>query len=265
VTPILTFARSPSSRPLSRPTLDRRLAQLAARGRDPSSQLFIGVALMLLLAAGAFAHLSEDYLTGDPIVRWDVTFAAWLHGHSVAALVTAFKVVTLAGNVAVLCVALLAVTVFLVRRGAFNDALLVCAVGLGVEVLNAGLKLAFHRPRPLLAYVHLDTYSFPSGHAAGAAAIYGVVLFLIARRGTPRLWGACGLLFLLLVSAIGFSRLYLEAHYLSDVLAGFSVGLLWLSACLLVYLRTCDRSVLQLVPNRLRSWLVRISRERRTG
>jgi membrane-associated phospholipid phosphatase len=219
----------------------------------------------MLLAAGAFADLSEDYLTGDPIVRWDVTFAAWLHGHSVAALISAFKVVTLAGNVAVLCVVTVAGAAFLVRRRAFNEALLVCAVGFGVEALNAGLKLAFHRPRPRLAYVHLDTYSFPSGHAAGAAAIYGVLIFLIARRGRPRLWAACSLVFLVIGSVIGFSRLYLEAHYLSDVLAGFSVGVLWLSACLLIYLWAGDRSVLPLLPRRLRSLLLRIPRKRSTG
>jgi membrane-associated phospholipid phosphatase len=257
---VSAFARCMAPGQLSRPALKTRLAQLAARRRDPSFRLFVAVALVMLLAAGAFAHLAEDYLTGDPIVRWDVTFAGWLHAHSVAVLISAFKVVTLAGNVAVLAVVTVGAAAWLLRRRAFNEALLVCAVGFGIEVLNAGLKLAFHRPRPLLAYVHLETYSFPSGHAAGAAATYGVLIFLIARHGRPRRRVACGLLFLITVSAIGFSRLYLEAHYLSDVLAGFSVGLLWLSGCLLIYLWAGDRSVLTLLPRRLRSLILGISR-----
>ena len=210
-------------------------ARLTKLGRDPTTRVLVVVALLMLAAAGAFAHLAEDYLTGDPIVTWDVRFAAWLHHHSAPVLVDAFKVLTLAGNVVVLFLVTLAACAYLLSRRAFNEAVLVCAVAVGIEVLNAGLKLAFHRPRPEVSYVHLDTYSFPSGHAAGSAAIYGGLLFLLALRGGVRRWIACGLAFLVAVAAIGFSRLYLEAHYLSDVLAGLSLGVLWLAVppCLL--------------------------------
>ncbi len=221
-------------------------------------QLVVAVVLVMFGAGAAFADLSEDYLTRDPIVRWDVEFAGWLHAHAFGPLVDAFKVVTLAGNVAVLAVIALAAALFLLRRGTLNEVVLVCAVTLGVEALDAGLKLLFHRPRPRLAYVHLDTYSFPSGHAAGATAIYGALAFLIARRGGPKRCIACAAGAVALVLIIAFSRLYLEAHYLSDVLAGVSLGLLWLSACLLVFL-LARRSALGLLPPRLRPLIVRMS------
>jgi undecaprenyl-diphosphatase len=239
--------------------LDRSRVLLKSHGRDPSSYLLAAVVLVLLGAASAFADLSEDYLTKDPIVRWDVEFAAWLHAHALGPAVAIFKVVTLAGNVAVLAALTLGASVYVLRRGTLNEALLVLFVAVGVEALDAGLKLAFHRPRPRLAYTHLDTYSFPSGHTAGAVALYGVLALLIARRGGPRRWIACGVLFLAVVVVIGFSRLYLEAHYLSDVLAGAALGLLWLSACVLVFLLAGGRSALSLVPPRLRPFIIRMS------
>jgi len=239
--------------------LDRSRSVLGGRGRDPSFQLLVAVVLVMLGAAVGFADVSEDYLTGDPIVRWDVEFAAWLHAHALGPVIDVFKVVTLAGNVAVLAAVALAAVAYLLRRGTVNELILVCAVAVGIEVLNVSLKLAFHRPRPRLAYTHLDTYSFPSGHAAGAVAIYGVLAFLIARRGGPRRWIACGALFVAIAVVIGFSRLYLEAHYLSDVLAGAALGLLWLSACLLVFLLARGRSGLALFPPRARPYVIRIS------
>jgi len=191
---------------------------------------------LFLASLFALAHLAEDYLTGDPIVRWDVELARWLHGHSSRPLVSIFEVVTLAGNVAVLAALTAVVGLFLLRRGALSDAVFLGAVALGVELVNGVLKLAFHRPRPELAFVHLDTYSFPSGHAAGSAAILGAVAYLAARRtgGAARVAILAGTP--LLIALVGFSRLYLGAHYLSDVLAGFSVGAAWLFACLTVLL-----------------------------
>ena len=111
------------------------------------------------------------------------------------------------------------------------------ASALGIEVLNGGLKLLFHRPRPELAYVHLDTYSFPSGHSAGATAIYGIATYLVMSRGSHRVraYVGAGVLFVIGVGLIAFSRLYLEEHYLSDVLAGCSLGLAWATGCLFGY------------------------------
>jgi membrane-associated phospholipid phosphatase len=249
----------PTTTPQNSPgALEGIFARLLSCRRDPSFGLFVGLALVMVASAVVFANVSEDYLTRDPIVRWDVEFAAWLHAHALAPLIDVFKVVSLAGNVVFLAAVVLATVAFLVRRGAFNETVLVCAVAVGIEVLNAGLKLAFHRPRPRLAYTHLDTYSFPSGHAAGSVAIYGVLVFLMVRHARPRKAFAWGLLFLGLVVTIGFSRLYLEAHYLSDVLAGLALGILWLSASLLVYLCVGERSLL---PERLRAGLQRLARD----
>jgi membrane-associated phospholipid phosphatase len=127
--------------------------------------------------------------------------------------------------------------------------------------VNPILKLVFHRPRPELAYVHLDTYSFPSGHGAGSAAVYALVLYLLARHARPRwqMFAAAG--YVVLVASIGFSRLYLEVHYLSDVLAGVSLGAAWASAWLFVYEWRND-AVSRLLPDRFRAAAARLSASR---
>jgi membrane-associated phospholipid phosphatase len=186
-------------------------------------------------------------------VRWDVHFARWLHEHASHPLVRAFDVVTLAGNAAVLGVIVLAVAIVLLRRGLSNEAVVIALALGGAGVVNALLKLVFHRPRPELSFVHLGTYSFPSGHAAASAATFTTMAYLLARRCRSKPAG-------MLVAAaavggialVGFSRLYLGAHYLSDVLAGISFGVAWATLCLLAYTLWGDRDVLALLRRGLR-------------
>ncbi len=206
------------------------------RFRERGGATPVALAAVLVAALLAFANVAEDYLTGDPLVRWDVRLATWLHAHNSARLRDVFEVVTLAGNGVVLLVLVSVLAVVLMRRRRAYDALLVCVAFFGVEAVNAVLKLIFHRPRPELAFVHLETYSFPSGHAAASTAMYGTLAYLVCRRqlSVPLRALIAGLAFVL-VALVAFSRLYLGVHYLSDVLAGVSVGASWAAACLLAY------------------------------
>jgi membrane-associated phospholipid phosphatase len=226
---------------------------LALRHRDPRTLTTSWLLLLLIVALAAFGHLVEDYLTGDPIVRWDVQFARWLHEHSSGSLVELFKIVTLGGNAAVLGVIVAAIGFVLVRRGRANDAVLLVVAFGGASVVNALLKLVFHRPRPELAFVHLDTYSFPSGHAATSSATFTVMAYLLARGRhsiRARIW--IGLGTAAAIALVGFSRLYLGAHYLSDVLAGISFGVAWAAASLLAYTFWGEREPGALLPASLR-------------
>lgn len=230
------------------------------RRGDPRfrAQLLLATAFAATLAA--FLHVVEDYLTGDPIVRWDVELSRWLHEHSNPTLVSLFKVATLAGNVAFLGVLIVVAALYLLRRRLVNEAALVCVVAFGIEALNAVLKLAFHRPRPELAFVHLDTYSFPSGHAAGSAAIYAALFYLVAVRAGSLGRVASALAFVALLALVGFSRLYLEVHYLSDVLAGLALGTAWATAWLFVY-ETRRLDAMRLMPPILRTAVRRVAKD----
>jgi membrane-associated phospholipid phosphatase len=234
----------------------RRLTTAVPVGRlrEPRLRALVAYAIAFAASIVAFARIAEDYLTGDPLADWDVRFAVWLHDHTTSDVVAVFKLVTQAGNAVVLGALVLCVGAVLWRRGAANDAALLGAVVFGAEAVNAALKLAFHRPRPELAFLHLETYSFPSGHSTAATAAFGAVAFLLwPRAGTVRRRVALVMAAVGLICLVGFSRLYLGVHYLSDVLAGFALGAVWLSLCLFTYAFFGDRDVRVLLRRRARA------------
>lgn len=111
-------------------------------------------------------------------------------------------------------------------------ALRLLAVVPAAMLLNVGLKNLMQRPRPVLPepLVHLTTFGFPSGHATASTVFYGALVALVFTRVRSRLLrvlaAVAGVAMVLLVT---FSRVYLGAHYLSDVIAGTAVGLLCLA------------------------------------
>jgi undecaprenyl-diphosphatase len=107
-------------------------------------------------------------------------------------------------------------------------------VTLGSQMLNNVLKELFQRtrPSPVESFISAQSWSFPSGHAMVSAAFYLFVAYMAWRalRGRWRWLAVVDLM--LLVGAIGVSRVYLQAHYLSDVLAGYAAGFIWVFAVL---------------------------------
>ena len=103
-------------------------------------------------------------------------------------------------------------------------------IALSSVALMFFLKFLFHRDRPLVPLLaEAKGYSFPSGHAMMGLTFYGLIIFLVWHnvKDVWLKWLLTVLLVLLIIS-IGTSRVYLRVHYASDVLAGFSVGLMWL-------------------------------------
>jgi len=225
----------------------------ALRNRDPRTLTVTLLAAGLGVALIAFANIVEDYLDHEAITRWDVHFARWLHGHASHPLVQLFNVITYGGNAVAVFIVVLAVGIVLLRRARPNEAAVIAFAFAGAFLVNGALKLIFKRPRPELSFTHLDTYSFPSGHAAVSSATFTVIAYLLARR--YRSTWARALIVLGTMFAIGlvsFSRLYLGAHYLSDVLAGLSFGVAWAMVSLIVYVVWGERNVLDVLPARLR-------------
>jgi membrane-associated phospholipid phosphatase len=127
--------------------------------------------------------------------------------------------------------------VVLVRERAWVDYWFLLATFAGSAIAVALLKAWFDRPRPELgSAVDLpSSAAFPSGHATAGVAGVGAGAILIAERLPSRrarvwLWA----IVVIAAFAIGLSRIALNVHYVTDVLAGGCFGLAWLAACLLV-------------------------------
>jgi undecaprenyl-diphosphatase len=172
----------------------------------------------------------------DPLTRFDLTLTTLLRAHATPLGDQIFSIISALGSPAAMAIigaggALL----LLLRRNWLILAAWVGAFG-GAGLLTVILKNLIQRPRPVGAAEFLfgTTYSFPSGHALGSLVGYGMLAYVIgsmwvdSRRARTRLVIATAVL----VIAIGLSRLYLGVHYFSDVVAGYAVGVLWLSVCI---------------------------------
>jgi undecaprenyl-diphosphatase len=105
----------------------------------------------------------------------------------------------------------------------------------GGALLNELMKLAFQRARPTFdnPILALQSYSFPSGHAMAATLLYGFLAAFVVQ--VVEAWRCRAVVVLVaggLVAVVGLSRMYLGAHYVSDVLAAISAGVVWLVLCL---------------------------------
>ena len=202
---------------------------LAKRALVAAAQLLAAFGAMWW-ALLAFGDVSEEMAEGETQAL-DEAALAFLHRYESPALDAAAYVLSLLGSemVAVLLAALL-VAFALQRR--WGLALQLLVVTGGAQLLNNVLKDHFQRPRPapVLGLIPAQHWGFPSGHAMVAAAFY---LFLAALvwvrlRGWWRVMGVAGLV--ALVVLIGWSRMYLGVHYLTDVLAGYCAGVGWVAA-----------------------------------
>lgn len=104
-------------------------------------------------------------------------------------------------------------------------------VAIGGVLIMFLLKHFFNRPRPLIPLLEpVKGLSFPSGHALMSMSFYGLLIFLVWENVHNRFrkWLLISLL-LIFILLIGFTRIYLRLHYFSDVIAGFAVGIIWLS------------------------------------
>lgn len=204
-------------------------------GKRLDRSKFSGLPLTLLGTAFLYTLLLlggvvEDLLSLDPIVALDTRIENLLYAFRDPLLVKVCLWITLlAISKIVLCVALsLVVIFFLWNKREFVIPLMV-TMG-GSSMFNLLGKVAFHRQRPAGVGVYTETsFSFPSGHSTTAAALYGFAIYYLWRQ-TATFGLRLKILFagVFLVAAIGFSRLYLGVHFLSDVLGGYLLGLLWL-------------------------------------
>ena len=182
-------------------------------------------------------EISEDIRNHEPLTVADAQLSAWLHLRTLPWLTTAmFAVTSLGSSLVVSCIAVVFGLYLIWRRRLYWLAAFLSSV-YGGMLLNKILKYAFQRPRPHFddPLLSLNSYSFPSGHTMTATVLYGVLAAYFFT--TTQDWRRRVVIILVasfLILLVGFSRIYLGAHYLSDVLGAMAEGMAWLALCLTV-------------------------------
>jgi membrane-associated phospholipid phosphatase len=197
--------------------------------------LHLTIRLLVILAAGWwFADIAEDMSRNAATRLFDERVASWFHEHATPASTQIARFVTFFGSVGFVAGASTCLALVLTVRKSWSQLLaLLLAVG-GGSLVNILLKHFFHRQRPVLEnpLVTLSSYGFPSGHTMGATLFYGLLaLFFAQSVGNWRWRPLTFCIAALVVALVGVSRIYLGAHYFTDVIGAIAVGLAWLAFC----------------------------------
>lgn len=137
-----------------------------------------------------------------------------------------FRFITKFSNVAFLVIFVLIVLLILRNK----DAVFVIFNLIFLRLLNYVIKIIIKRDRPnILRLIKIGEYSFPSGHAMISMGVYGYLIYLIYKKIKNPYIKYLGIIILsLLIILIGISRIYLGVHYFSDVVAGYTLSLIYL-------------------------------------
>ncbi len=185
------------------------------------------LAVLFVYVFGVYLESVYDFLGSPDVAAADTRIANLLYALRDDRLIAVAGWITAIGGWEVVVTALAGATVALLvlRRHDLVIGLWCATIGNQLSVML--LKSFFDRPRSALGYFTETSGSFPSGHAASAVAIWGM-LFYVAWRARLMSATAAGLAAITLAFLIGLSRVYLVEHYLSDVLNGYLIGGLWL-------------------------------------
>ncbi len=196
--------------------------------------LTVGLALSAVFA-WIFGGITEDILTGDPFVavdQWVLNHVLYFRTPVVSHMMI---ILTQFGGWMVITIGSLIIMAYLLLKRRIDYLVSYVVAILGGNLLFLILKMGIHRVRPIseASLTGVEGWSFPSGHAVMSIMFYGIVTYFIVR--SIRSWKPCVftvMAALFVVCLIGFSRIYLQVHYLSDVIAGYVGGLFWLTICL---------------------------------
>ncbi len=201
---------------------------------------FITGSLLLFL----FADLAKDLLDNE-LLSFDIIIGDYIRGFTSVKLTKLAIILTQLGSAFIefgLMLVIGGFWLFRLKHVRQTAILTICLTG--GWLLNLVLKTAFRRARPDIQHlIEVGGYSFPSGHAMVSTAFYGMLgylLWLNLREQSKPGWYV-PVITVLLIIAIGISRIYLGVHFPSDVLAGFAAGGLWLIGCI-VGLHAFDKS-----------------------
>lgn len=201
--------------------------------------LLLGVCLaigagVVVATASLFAEMLEVFDAEEEVGQFDVRLTETLARELSPSALRFFGTLTHLGDPLPLTLLVIGVGVLLLVRRQTSLALGWVVACAGAGLLNRLLKQIFERVRPVHehGFAQADGYSFPSGHTSGSMVVYGMLAYLCLRLLPPRWHLPCVLLASAFAFSIGWSRVILQVHWASDVVAGFAFGIAWLTVCI---------------------------------
>ena len=203
----------------------------------PESTGLLAAAIVLLGSAWMFFGILEDVVSKDPLVRVDQIVFATLQSLRTPWVDGLMIVATELGSARVAIPIIVAVALLLMLKRCWRTLSYWLSAVAFAQALVWVLKLTLGRARPTAIYDGVERFSFPSGHAASSIVLYGFLAVLIARGRLPSVKWAAALTAVLLIGTVSFSRLYLGAHWMSDVLGSLTLGTAWVALLSIAYLQ----------------------------
>lgn len=206
---------------------------------DRESYVGLHLTISLVLASAAVwasSALLDAVLDNATLVHLDILVDGWVHAHVNPTGLAVSRAISDGGSPAVMAaVGVVGGIVLIIRRRTTLLATWVAVFG-GGWILERVLKIVVHRTRPAFTPTRASefTMSFPSGHAMMCVMGIGMLFYVLMVPHPPaRPWRDVLIgLAASLVLAVGISRVYLGAHYPSDVLGGYAFGIAWLAVCI---------------------------------
>jgi len=208
--------------------------------------------------------LPQNPITGlavaNPLVGPDHELATWFHERLTPAFVSVLRAFAEFGSGEWIGIVLFALLLFFAWKRWWPSLVTLIIAVPGGMLLNEWVKVLVHRHRPFVdgPFVDWSGYSFASGHTIGATLLYGqLLLFVLPSLKGRHLRLLCIFSAASLVLLVGFTRIALGAHFLTDVLAAIFFGIIWLMLCTVLGKSVQRRTVAPAVPATHRAELQR--------
>ncbi|MEH7377334.1 phosphatase PAP2 family protein [Neobacillus drentensis] len=177
-------------------------------------------------------------ISDQKIIHFDRTVIDIVQGSETLVLTNVMKFFTFIGSAPFVIVLSLFLLFFLYKVLHHRFELILFAAAItGSAILNGILKQFFQRVRPdFHRLIDIEGYSFPSGHAMNAFTVYGILSFLLWRHIPSRFGrGVLISVSMVMILAIGISRIYLGVHYPSDIIGGYFASGFWITTAILFF------------------------------
>ncbi|MBN8826576.1 MULTISPECIES: phosphatase PAP2 family protein [unclassified Spirosoma] len=185
---------------------------------------------LMVVNVMVLSEITENLVNSEPMVQVDHGFTQWLFRERSTPVSQLLYALTWLGSAYVTIGLTLIGSFVLYRQKKGRNMVILWILMAGVGLFVQVGKRTFIRARPTeVAYYTESGYSFPSGHSATAMTLYGLLGYWLVRgrRRIQNQW-LVGICAIGLILVVGFSRIYLGVHFLSDVLGGYLVGACWL-------------------------------------